>query len=68
MEAILIMTSMTLMAIGAILCAIHYAKYGIVAHPYEMHGFRDHGLIGLILVLVGAIALLIVVALAAIPG
>ena len=68
MDAILITASMALMALGIILCAIHYAKYGIVAHPYEMYGLKDHGLIGLILILIGALALLIAVALAPISS
>lgn len=56
MEPLLILGAIIIVA-GLILCTAHYAKYGVIAHPLKLYGWRDHGLIGLVLILVGLLVI-----------
>ena len=54
----IIMAGIIAIIVGTSLCLNHYIKYGVVAHPYEYYGLKDHGLIGLLIILGGTIMLL----------
>jgi len=54
---LLIVLGVTIIAAGLILCIDHYAKYGMIAHPPELYGWRDHGFIGLVLILAGLLVI-----------